>query len=349
MENFGTTPDGKDAQIYTLTNAGGAEARVTNYGGILVSLKMPDRDGVLGDVILGFDALEDYIKDHPFFGTTTGRYANRIANGRFTLDGKEYQLAVNMPPSHVHGGEKGFDKVVWGAEPFADEKGVGVVLTYLSVDGEEGYPGNLNTKVTYTLTDDNALRIDYEATTDKTTLVNLTNHAYFNLKDGGKSSTMDHVLTLNADHFTPADKTLVPTGEIRSVEGTPLDFRQPTPIGARIDMEDEQLGFGGGYDHNFVLNQSDEALWLVARVEEPTTGRIMEIFTSEPGVQFYSGNGLDGSNTGKGGTVYQHRAGFCLETQHYPDSPNKDNFPSTVLNPGETYRTTTVHRFSVAP
>ncbi len=348
MEHFGTTRDGEDAQIYTLTNAGGAEARVTTYGGILVSLKMPDRDGVLGDVILGYDTLDDYSKDHPYFGTTTGRYANRIANGRFTLNGKAYQLAVNMPPSHVHGGEKGFDKVVWGAEPFADEKGVGVVLTYLSVDGEEGYPGNLNTKVTYTLTDDNALRIDYEATTDKTTLVNLTNHAYFNLKDGGKSSMLDHVLTLNADHFTPADKTLVPTGEIRSVEGTPLDFRQPTPIGARIDLDDEQLGFGGGYDHNFVLNQSDEAPWLAARVEEPTTGRLMEIFTSEPGVQFYSGNGLDGSNTGKGGTVYQQRAGFCLETQHYPDSPNKDNFPSTVLHPGETYRTTTVHAFSVA-
>ena len=324
------------------------EARITDYGGIVVSLKVPDRDGVLGDVVLGYDTLDDYIKDNPYFGTITGRYANRITNGRFTLNGKIYQLATNLPPNHLHGGERGFDKVVWGAEPFADERGVGVRLTYLSVDGEEGYPGTLNGQVAYTLTDDNALRIDYEATTDKPTIINLTNHSYFNLKDGGQSSMLDHVLTLNADHFTPTDKTQIPTGEIRPVEGTPLDFRQPSPIGARIDLEDEQLKFGFGYDHNFVLNQSEEALWLAARVQEPTTGRIMEVFTSEPGVQFYSGNFLDGSISGKGGIAYQRRAGFCLETQHYPDSPNRDNFPSTVLNPGETYRTTTVHKFSVA-
>ena len=348
MEHFGTTPEGEDVRIYKLTNAGGVEARITDYGGIVVSLKVPDRDGVLGDVVLGYDTLDDYVKDNPFFGTITGRYANRITAGRFTLDGKTYQLATNLPPNHLHGGEKGFDKVVWGAEPFADEKGAGLILTYVSVDGEEGYPGTLNAKVTYTLTDDNAFRIDYEATTDKPTIVNLTNHSYFNLKDGGQSSMLDHVMMLNADHFTPTDKTQIPTGEIRPVEGTPLDFRQPTPIGARIDLEDEQLKFGFGYDHNFVLNQSEEALWLAARVQEPTTGRIMEVFTSEPGVQFYSGNFLDGSIIGKGGVAYQRRTGFCLETQHYPDSPNRHNFPSTVLNPGETYRTTTVHKFSVA-
>ena len=335
MEHFGTTPEGEDVRIYKLTNAGGVEARITDYGGIVVSLKVPDRDGVLGDVVLGYDTLDDYIKDNPYFGTITGRYANRITNGRFTLNGKTYQLATNLPPNHLHGGEKGFDKVVWGAEPFAGERGVGVVLSYVSVDGEEGYPGTLNAKVAYTLTDDNALRIDYEATTDKTTIVNLTNHSYFNLKDGGQSSMLDHVLTLNADHFTPTDKTQIPTGEIRPVEGTPLDFRQPTPVGARIDLEDEQLKFGFGYDHNFVLNQSEEALWLAARVQEPTTGRIMEVFTSEPGVQFYSGNFLDRSISGKGGVAYQRRTGFCLETQHYPDSPNRDNFPSTVLNPGK--------------
>ena len=348
MEHFGTTPEGENVRIYKLTNAGGVEARITDYGGIVVSLKVPDRDGVLGDVVLGYDTLDDYIKDNPYFGTITGRYANRITNGRFTLNGKTYQLATNLPPNHLHGGERGFDKVAWGAEPFADERGVGVRLTYLSVDGEEGYPGTLNAQVAYTLTDNNALRIDYEATTDKPTIINLTNHSYFNLKDGGQSSMLDHVLTLNADHFTPTDKTQIPTGEIRPVEGTHLDFRQPTPIGARIDLEDEQLKFGFGYDHNFVLNQSEEALWLAARVQEPTTGRIMEVFTSEPGVQFYSGNFLDGSISGKGGIAYQRRAGFCLETQHYPDSPNRDNFPSTVLNPGETYRTTTVHKFSVA-
>ena len=348
MEHFGATPEGEDVKIYTVTNAGGVEARITDYGGIVVSLKVPDRDGVLGDVVLGYDTLDDYLKDNPFFGTITGRYANRITAGRFTLDGKTYQLATNLPPNHLHGGEKGFDKVVWGTEPFANERGAGLILTYVSVDGEEGYPGTLNVKVTYTLTHDNTLRIDYEATTDKTTIVNLTNHSYFNLKDGGQSSMLDHVLTLNADHFTPTGKTQIPTGEIRPVEGTPFDFRQATPIGARIDQEDEQLKFGFGYDHNFVLNQSDEALWLAARVHELTSGRIMEIFTSEPGVQFYSGNFLDGSIIGKEGIAYQHRAGFCLETQHYPDSPNHDNFPSTVLNPGETYRTTTVHKFSLA-
>ena len=348
MEHFGTTPDGEDAHIFTLTNAGGAEARVTTYGGIAVSLKVPDRDGVLGDVVLGYDTLDDYINENPFFGTITGRYANRITAGRFTLNDKVYQLATNLPPNHLHGGEKGFDKVVWKAEPVADDTGVGLVLTYVSADGEEGYPGTLSTKVTYTLTDDNDFRIDYQATTDKPTIVNLTNHSYFNLKDAGKRSMLDHVLMFNADHFTPTDKTQMPTGEIRPVEGTPFDFRQPTPIGARIDQEDEQLKYGFGYDHNFVLNQSEEGLWLAARVHELTSGRIMEVFTTEPGVQFYSGNFLDGSITGKGGVAYQHRAGFCLETQHYPDSPNQDHFPSTVLNPGETYRSTTVHKFSVA-
>jgi aldose 1-epimerase len=348
VEEFGKSPDGQAVQIYTLQNTLGMEARITNYGGIVVSLKTPDRNGAFADVVLGNDSVEKYALS-PYFGALIGRYGNRIGNAQFTLNGQTYTLAKNNDLNALHGGIKGFDKVVWTAAPGSSADGPTLSLTYTSADGEEGYPGTLNTKVVYTLSNDNGLRIDYEATTDKPTVVNLTNHSYFNFKDAGATNILDHVLTLNADHYTPVDKTLIPTGEIAPVEGTPFDFRQPTAIGARIDGDHEQLKFGGGYDHNFVINRSAEGLGLAATVVESTTGRRMEVLTTEPGVQFYSGNFLNGTVIGKGGAVYQQRAGFCLETQHYPDSPNKENFPSTVLEPGQTYRTTTLYRFSTQP
>lgn len=344
-EVFGTTSAGETAYLYTLTNANGVEMKITNYGGIIVSWKVPDRDGNFGDVVLGYDSLSHYIADSPYFGCLVGRYGNRIAKGKFTLNGKEYTLAINNEPNHLHGGIKGFDKVLWQVKEFVTDETVGLDLSYLSPDGEEGYPGNLNVNVKYTLNNENQLRIDYEATTDAPTVVNLTNHSYFNLAE--KGDILDHVLWLNADNFTPVDSTLIPTGEIKSLDSSPLDFRQPTAIGARINAEDEQIKFGLGYDHNFVLNQADGSLRKVARVTEPTTGRVLEVFTTEPGVQFYSGNFLDGTNIGKGDQVYEYRNGFCLETQHYPDSPNQPNFPSTVLNPGETYESTTIYQFSV--
>jgi aldose 1-epimerase len=345
VQEFGKTPEGEPVQIYTLTTAQGMEARITNYGGIVVSLKTPDRNGTFGEVVLGHDSLDGYPKSS-YFGALIGRYGNRIGNAQFTLQGNTYTLAKNNGPNHLHGGIKGFDKVVWTAEPVNSEEGPGLSLTYVSADGEEGYPGTLNVKVLYTLTDDNTLRIDYEATTDKPTVVNLTNHSYFNLKDAGATTILDHELKLNADRYTPVDKSLIPTGELAPVEGTPFDFRQPTAIGARIDGDHEQLKFGLGYDHNFVLNHTAEGLILAATVFEPTTGRRMEVLTTEPGVQFYTGNFLDGTITGRGGTVYQRRSAFCLETQHFPDSPNKDQFPSTVLEPGQTYQTTTLYRFT---
>jgi aldose 1-epimerase len=345
VQEFGKTPAGEAVQIYTLTNSQGMEARITNYGGIVVALKTPDRSGKFADVVLGHDNVEGYAKS-PYFGAIVGRYGNRIANGQFTLQGNTYTLAKNNGPNHLHGGIKGFDKVVWKAEPGNSPEGQSLSLTYVSADGEEGYPGTLTAKVVYVLTNDNALRIDYEATTDKATVVNLTNHSYFNLKDAGTTTILDHELTLNADSYTPVDKTLIPTGELAPVEGTPFDFRKPTAIGARIDGDHEQLKFGLGYDHNFVLNRSGEGLSLAATVFEPTTGRRMEVLTTEPGVQFYSGNFLDGTITGRGGAVYQRRSGLCLETQHFPDSPNKPDFPTTTLEPGQTYRTTTVYRFS---
>lgn len=333
---------------FTLTNKNGVSTKITNYGGIVMSLNVPDKAGQFGDVVLGFDTVEGYLKPHPYFGALIGRYGNRIANGKFTLEGKHYTLAQNDGPNSLHGGLQGFDKVIWDAKPLDTADGPALELTYLSKDGEEGYPGNLLVKVTYTLTHDNALRIDYTATSDETTVINLTHHSYFNLAGAGNGDILDHDLLLNAPHFTPIDETLIPTGEIKPVTGTPFDFTQPARIGLRINQDDEQLKFGLGYDHNWVLNNTDGALALAARVTEPGSGRVMEVWTTEPGIQFYSGNFLDGSNVGKGGKVYRHRSGFCLETQHFPDSPNQPNFPSTVLKASQTYTSTTVYKFLVA-
>jgi aldose 1-epimerase len=347
-EVFGLTPDGKNlVETYTLTNAQGMEVRAITLGGIITSIRVPDRDGNLGDVALGFDAIDGYIKNPPFFGAIIGRYANRIGKGQFTLDGKTYKLATNNGPNHLHGGIVGFDKVVWKAESFEKDDRVGVVFTHTSPDGDEGYPGTLSLRVTYTLTAENALEVDYEATTDKATPINLTQHTYFNLAGDGSRDVLDHVLTVNASRFTPVDGTLIPTGELASVEGTPFDFRKPTAIGARIGASDTQIRYGNGYDHNYVLDRNGDGVVLAARVEEPTTGRVLEVSTTEPGMQLYTGNFLDGSITGKSGHVYKQRMGFCLETQHFPDSPNKPAFPNTILKPGETYRSKTVFGFSV--
>ena len=342
-EPVGTTPTGEAVELVTLTNAHGVEMRMMTYGGIIVSLRVPDRNGRLGDVVLGYDSLAGYIKDSPYFGAIVGRYGNRIAKGRFTLNGTEYRLAINNGPNHLHGGIRGFDKVVWRAEPFRDARGAGVVLRHTSPDGDEGYPGTLQATVTYTLTDRNEVRIDYEATTDKATPVNLTQHSYFNL--AGSGDILGHTLMIAADRFTPVDSTLIPTGVLAPAAGTPFDFRTPHAIGERIGDANEQLRFGGGYDHNFVLTRPDTGLALAARLTDSLSGRTLEIRTTEPGVQFYSGNFLDGSITGKGGTVYRHRTGLCLETQHFPDSPNHPEFPSTILEPGRTYRSRTVWTF----
>jgi len=343
---FGRTPDGQAVELFTLTSARGTEVRAINYGGIIVSLRVPDRAGRMGDVVLGYDSLDGYLKATPYFGAIVGRYGNRIAKGAFTLDGHTYRLVTNNGPNHLHGGTRGFDKVVWKADPFEGASGVGVVFTYTSADGEEGYPGNLNARVTYTLTDGDELAFEYFATTDKATPVNLTQHSYFNLAGEGSRDVLDHQLTIDADRYTPVDATLIPTGELASVAGTPFDFRKATAIGARIGQKDEQLVRGGGYDHNFVLNRKGTGLARVIRVAEPTSGRVMDVSTTEPGVQFYSGNFLDGSITGKSGHVYRHRYGLCLETQHFPDSPNHPSFPSTILRPGEEYRSKTVLAFS---
>lgn len=341
---FGTLPDGTQIDVFTLRNSKGAEARIINYGGLVISLKVPDRNGNMGDVVLGYDNLQGYLKESPYFGALIGRYGNRIANGQFTLDGKTYQLPKNDGPNTLHGGVKGFDKVVWTPKALATPEGPALELTYLSRDGEQGFPGNLNVRAVYSLTEDNGLKLEYTATTDKPTVVNLTQHSYFNL--AGKGTILDHVVTLPADRFTPVDKTLIPTGELQPVEGTPFDFRKPTAIGARINQENEQLKFGKGYDHNWVINKGSE-LGLMARVEEKTTGRVLEVLSTEPGLQFYTGNFLDGSITGKGGWVYQFRNAFCMEPQHFPDSPNQPNFPSVVLRPGQVYKNTIIYRFSV--
>lgn len=334
--------------LYTLTNGNGVEARVTNYGAHLVSLKVPDRNGRVGDVLLGFDRPEDYEQNNPYFGAIVGRYANRIAQGRFTLNGNAYQLATNDRGNHLHGGIRGFDKVFWQARPTEPAgRGSSVTLTYLSPDGEEGYPGTLQAKVTYVLNGENGLEIHYEATTDLPTVINLTNHAYFNLADGGHGTIVDHVLMIAGSRFTPTDKAAIPTGQIAGVHGTPFDFTRPTPIGARIQEDNEQLAYGFGYDHNWVLDKLGNELSLAATVYDPVSGRFMEALTTQPGIQFYSGNQLNGSVQGKRGIAYQFRSGLCLETQHFPDSPNRPSFPSTVLNPGSTYAQSTVYRFSV--
>ena len=339
-ESFGKTPDGKQIDLYTLTNTNGLRARIMNYGAILVSLEVPDRDGNLADITLGFDKLDGYLGEHPYFGAIVGRYANRIGKAAFKLDGVEYKLAANNDVNHLHGGIKGFDKVVWRLEDLGVEAdGAMVKLSYISEDGEEGYPGNLACSVIYTLTEDDKLEISYDAETDKKTVINLTNHSYFNLAGQGTGDILGHELMLNADKYTVVDEGLIPTGENRNVEDTPMDFTTPMTIGSRIKQVE------GGYDHNYVLNSGGGTLALAAKVQEPTSGRIMEIHTDQPGVQFYTGNFLDGSLTGKAGKVYQKNYGFCLETQHFPDSPNKPDFPSVVLQPGQKYTTETVLRF----
>jgi aldose 1-epimerase len=339
---FGKLPDGREVEQYTLKNGRGVTAKIITYGAILTSLEAPDRDGKPGEITLGFDSLDPYLAGHPYFGATVGRFANRIAKGRFIVDGAEYQVATNNGPNHLHGGIKGFDKVLWTAEPLG--RGLGVTLTHVSPDGDEGYPGKLSIKVVYTLTDNNELQIDYTATTDKTTPINLTNHTYWNLADGGKSDVLGHVLTLNADRYLPVDANLIPTGELKAVRGTPMDFTKPTAIGSRIG---DVPGEPNGYDHCYVLNQKSPGdLTLAARVKEPTTGRVMEIRTTEPAIQLYTGNFLDGTLKSRGAVYKQHHA-FCLEAEHYPDAVNQPKFPSALLKPGQTYRQTTIHKFSV--
>ncbi len=342
---FGTGPNGAAVDIYTLRNDEGAEARIMNYGGVVVSLKMPDKNGHFDDVVLGYDNLESYLKNSPYFGALIGRYGNRIGGAKFTLDGATYTLATNDGPNMLHGGFKGFDKRVWTARARKSADGPQLVLSYLSKDGEEGFPGNLNVTATYTLTQDNDLRLEFRAVTDKDTVLNLTHHGYFNL--AGKGDILSHVVMIPADRFTPVDSTLIPTGELRPVENTPFDFRTPTAIGARIAQDDEQLKFGKGYDHNWVVNRKAGELVLMARVTEPATGRVMEVWSTEPGLQFYSGNFLDGTITGKGGWVYAHRNAFCMEPQHFPDSPNKPDFPTVELKPGEVFSNVILYRFSV--
>lgn len=343
---LGTTADGKAVDVINLHNGNGLEMQVLTYGGIIRSLKTRDRDGVSDDIVLGHDSLAAYEANSPYFGSLIGRVGNRIANGLFTLDTQTYTLAKNNGPNHLHGGVKGWDKVIWKAEPFQDRTGVGVRLEYTSADGEEGYPGTVTAHVVYTLTPDNTLVVDYHATTDKATVINLTQHSYFNLAGAKASDILGHELQINADRYTPVDDGLIPTGELATVEGTPFDFRTATAIGARINTAGNvQLERGKGYDHNYVLTRSGDGLQMAARVHEPTTGRTLEISTTEPGVQLYTGNFLDGTITGKGGRVYPHRSGFCLETQHFPDSPNKPDFPSITLRPGREYRSKTVFAF----
>jgi aldose 1-epimerase len=338
-KEFGTMPDGQKVNLYILTNPNGMKAEITNYGAILVSLSVPDKNGEFADITLGYDHLDGYLKETPYFGATVGRYANRIKDGKFTLNGVEYSLAQNDNNNHLHGGIKGFDKRVWDASPFEKQDSAGIKFSYLSPDGEEGYPGNLSCTVTYTLTKNNELKIDYEAQTDKATPVNLTHHSYFNLQGQGTGDILDHILYINADQYTPNDEELIPTGGIASVKDTPLDFTSPTAIGERINQ------VPGGYDHNFILNGEQGSLRLAAKVSEPDKGRVMEIHTTEPAIQFYTGNFLDGSLTGKSGKIYEKHFGFCLEPQHFPDSPNHPSFPSTILEPGEKYTKTTLFRF----
>jgi len=344
---FGKTGDGKQVDLYVLTNKNGVEVDITNFGAAVVSLKVPDRRGKTDDVVLGYDDLDGYLHDKSYFGATVGRYANRIAHGKFTLNGTTYTLAKNDGENHLHGGVRGFNKVVWEAKDVSTAGAAALQLNYLSKDGEEGYPGNLSVQVTYTLTNNNELKIDYAATTDKDTVLNLTHHSYFNLAGQGKGDILQHQLLLHASRFTPVDATLIPTGEIRSVKGTPLDFASATAIGSRIGQDDDQLKLGHGYDHNFVLDGgTGGAPVLAAQVYEPSSGRVMEVWTTQPGIQLYSGNFLNDTIRGKSGSTYQRRAAFCLETQHFPDSPNKPNFPSTILKVGGQFKSSTTYKFS---
>ena len=346
--HFGITTDGDSVTQFVFSNGNGLEVKIINYGGIVTHLKVPDKNGKIEDVVLGYDNLNEYIKATPYFGAIVGRYGNRIAKGKFTLDGQEYSLAINNGENHLHGGIKGFDKVVWEAEAFENENEVGLKLHYLSRDMEEGYPGNLDVSVVYTVKKNNEISIDYFAATDKTTVVNITQHSYFNLTGNAKRDILDHAVMINADNLLPVDAGLIPTGAMLAVPGTPFDFNNLTKVGERIDADHQQIALGGGYDHCWVLNKSaDGALdWVVTTVE-PTSGRVFELATTEPATQFYTGNFLDGSLTGKYGVVYNQRFGLCFEPEHYPDSPNQTDFPSVVLNPGEEYKTTTVWRFSI--
>lgn len=344
---FGRLPGGEAVEQFALRNANGVEVRAIGFGGAIVSVRAPDREGRFADVVLGYDDLAGYLADDAYLGAVIGRYANRIRHGRFVLDGREYALATNDGPHHLHGGTRGFNQVPWAAEPFHDSDGIGVALARTSPDGEEGYPGIVEARLTYTLTDRDELRIDYHATTDRATPINLTQHSYFNLTGDPGRDVLGHELRIDADRFTPVDSTLIPTGDLAPVAGTPFDFRRPTEIGARIGADDAQLRRAGGYDHNWVLNGGG-GLAFAARAHEPATGRTLEVHTTQPGLQFYSGNSLDGGVRGKGGQRYGQRSGFCLETQHFPDSPNQPAFPSTVLRPGEAYASRTVYRFGVA-
>jgi aldose 1-epimerase len=344
---FGRTPEGVTVDVYTLTNATGMQVQALTFGGIITSIRVPDRQGTLDDVVLGFKELGPYLKNPAYFGSIIGRYANRIAGARFTLEGRTYTLAVNNPPNHLHGGNRGFDKVVWKAESFKRAGAVGLVFRHTSPDGDEGYPGTLSMTVTYTLSDSHELAFDYEARTDKATPVNLTQHSYFNLAGDGRGTILDHRLTIRANQMTPVNQGLIPTG-IAAVAGTPFDFRSATAIGARLGDKHQQLAYGNGYDHNYVLDRSGPGLTFAARAEDPGSGRVLEVSTTEPGMQLYTGNFLDGTLTGKSGRPYGRRTGFALETQHYPDSPNRPEFPSTILKPGEVYRSKTVYAFKVA-
>lgn len=343
---YGKLPDGSEVYLYGLKNAHGVQMSVITYGGRIVSLKVPDRNGNIENVVLGFDKLEDYVADNPFFGALIGRYGNRIAKGTFSIDAQEYCLAINDGPNHLHGGNTGFDRVLWHAEPIEAEQPA-LKLTYFSPDGEEGYPGNLNVTVVYTLTNDNTVEIDYRATTDKTTIINLTQHAYFNLAGDFSKDILNHEVTINADAFLPIDETSIPTGEIKKVKGTPFDFKSPKQVGEQIGIANEQLEKGRGYDHCWVLNGHKGDLHFAASAYDKKSGRLMEVYTTEPGMQFYTGNFLNGTLPIPKGGVYSSRSGFCFETQHFPDSPNKKEFPSVVLNKGETYRSKTLFKFSV--
>ena len=343
---FGRTTGGRPVEIYTLRNARGAEVRILTYGGIVQSLSVPDKNGKFDDVVLGFDNLDGYLTNSPYFGALVGRYGNRIAKGKFTLNGKDYTLAQNNGQNSLHGGLKGFDKVLWTARPRETPLGPSLILKYFSKDGEEGFPGNLDATAVYTLTDSNELKLEFTATTDRPTVVNLTHHSYFNLAGQGHGDILGHIVYINSAKTTPVDSGLITTGEFADVTGTPFDFRTPTAIGARIDDPDRVLQYGPGYDHNWVINNPPGMLGLQARVTEPSSGRVMEVWSDQPGLQFYAGNFLDGTIHGKGGAVYQRRTGFCMEPQHYPDSPNHSEFPSTVLKPDETYHATIIYRFS---